>query len=438
MTDFITRVLLIRDRIREFYVQYDVYFNPVVKFLVSFLSFWMLRSTMGYMTQLNNLSVILIAALLCSIFPTGAIVLFFSLFLLGHIYAASVEAFLVFLALLFMMFFVYYIFKPGDSYILVLVPLFFWLRIPYLIPLVIGLTGTVISAVPASFGVVIYYMIQTVNSNITTLTESDTGSMMTRFQLVLDQMMTNRSMMLMLLAFVVAVVLVSTIRRLSVSHSWTIAIGAGAVSELAILLAGPSVLNVSRASFPVVSLIIGILISVAIALIVELFLFSVDHTRTEYVQFEDDDYYYYVKAVPKMTVAPPQREVKRYAVNQRGRAQGFSETVDLGDEADGESDKDSMSQSTGRRRESSGRAPRSSAAASGSSAARRSSSESRQGTADRRRGTSPGHSQDTGSMSRGKSSDASQSTSGRSQNTGSARQDTGSGRSQDTNNNAQH
>ena len=27
-----------------------------------------------------------------------------------------------------------------------------------------------------------------------------------------------------------------------------------------------------------------------------------DYTRTEKVQFEDDDYYYYVKAVPKIKV----------------------------------------------------------------------------------------------------------------------------------------
>ena len=33
------------------------------------------------------------------------------------------------------------------------------------------------------------------------------------------------------------------------------------------------------------------------------FVFSVDYSRTEYLQFEDEDYYYYVKAVPKSTIA---------------------------------------------------------------------------------------------------------------------------------------
>jgi hypothetical protein len=43
--------------------------------------------------------------------------------------------------------------------------------------------------------------------------------------------------------------------------------------------------------------------------------FSVDYTRTEYLQFEDDEYYYYVKAVPKAAVAIPEKTVKR--INER-------------------------------------------------------------------------------------------------------------------------
>jgi disulfide oxidoreductase YuzD len=37
----------------------------------------------------------------------------------------------------------------------------------------------------------------------------------------------------------------------------------------------------------------------------------VDYTRTERVQFEDDEYYYYVKAVPKNMIAEPKKTVKK-------------------------------------------------------------------------------------------------------------------------------
>ena len=45
--------------------------------------------------------------------------------------------------------------------------------------------------------------------------------------------------------------------------------------------------------------------------IYQFFVFAVDYSRTEYTQFEDDDYYYYVKAVPKIAVSAPDVKVRR-------------------------------------------------------------------------------------------------------------------------------
>ena len=40
-------------------------------------------------------------------------------------------------------------------------------------------------------------------------------------------------------------------------------------------------------------MILGILVSVVLALVYQFFVFAVDYTRTEYLQYQDDDYYYY-------------------------------------------------------------------------------------------------------------------------------------------------
>ena len=55
---------------------------------------------------------------------------------------------------------------------------------------------------------------------------------------------------------------------------------------------------------------IGVVIA---SLIYQLFVFSVDYSRTEYTQFEDDDYYY-VKAIPKMAVSST--DVKVQEINK--------------------------------------------------------------------------------------------------------------------------
>ena len=53
------------------------------------------------------------------------------------------------------------------------------------------------------------------------------------------------------------------------------------------------------------------ILGVVIGLFLEVIFFSVDYSRTENVQFEDDEYYYYVKAVPKINVVAPEMNVKR-------------------------------------------------------------------------------------------------------------------------------
>ena len=52
------------------------------------------------------------------------------------------------------------------------------------------------------------------------------------------------------------------------------------------------------------------MISVVIGLLLEFFVFGGDYTRTERLEYEDDEYYYYVKAVPKINVANADVRIK--------------------------------------------------------------------------------------------------------------------------------
>ena len=56
------------------------------------------------------------------------------------------------------------------------------------------------------------------------------------------------------------------------------------------------------------------------ASLVQFFRFNLDYSRTEKVQFEDDEYYYYVKAVPKMTVSAPEKKVKKITTQRNNRS----------------------------------------------------------------------------------------------------------------------
>ena len=126
------------------------------------------------------------------------------------------------------------------------------------------------------------------------------------------QVFQSKEMWVVIVAFIICFLLVYTLRRQAMDHAWKIAIGAGAVANVILIVIGDIALGVHTSY---VSLIAGNIAAVVIGLVLELFFFSVDYARSENLQYEDDEYYYYVKAVPKLSVATPEKTVKR--INER-------------------------------------------------------------------------------------------------------------------------
>ena len=93
-------------------------------------------------------------------------------------------------------------------------------------------------------------------------------------------------------------------------HAWKVAIVAGAVVNVIVIVAGDIALGVHTSYGTLIGGNVG---AIVIGLILELFLFSVDYARSENLQFEDDEYYYYVKAVPKIYVANTEKKVKKFS-----------------------------------------------------------------------------------------------------------------------------
>ena len=206
----------------------------------------------------------------------------------------------------------YYGFHPGDSCLLILTPIFFVLKIPYAIPLIVGLSGGMISVIPVGCGIFIYYTLLYVKQNAGVLTNEISADMMQRFSQIVKSLFGNKLMLVLIAAFAAAIIVVFILKNMSFDYSWIIAIVAGTIAQLVVIFIGDITMDVS---VPVSELIIGVVVSLILSGIYTFFVFAVDYSRTEYVQFEDDDYYYYVKAVPKMTVSTP--DVKVQKINAR-------------------------------------------------------------------------------------------------------------------------
>jgi len=317
-------LLEVKGFIKRFYERYDVYVKPVLKFILALINFLLMNTKVGFMQQLRNPLIAVVLALICAFLPLNATVLIAGAVLVAHAYALSLEVCAVTAGLLAVMYLLYFRISAKYAIILIITPICFLLKIPYVVPLLGGLVFGPATAVPAGCGAIIYYLIKYMSQNTTSLGTGEIDSGATKVASLIESLIGNREMFLCMLAMVLTVLVVYFIRRLSIDHSWELAIGIGTVVNIVMHLAGALLPGVTVG---IVGLLIGSIVSAALAFGIKFFVFSVDYTRTERVQFEDDEYYYYVKAIPKNVIAEPKKTVKKI-VSQKKQTKTVVKRID--------------------------------------------------------------------------------------------------------------
>ena len=86
-----TALLEFKQKIKGLFAQYEVYMMPFFKFVLALVYFVWINSNMGYMRALDNIFVVLILALICSVLPTGMIVFTGCVMMTVHCYALGIE-----------------------------------------------------------------------------------------------------------------------------------------------------------------------------------------------------------------------------------------------------------------------------------------------------------------------------------------------------------
>lgn len=302
----ITTLLVIKERARDIFGKYGRYIIPFFKFLAVFASSMILSSAVGFRDILSNPFMALLLGLISAFLPPNLIAVLMALVLLGQFSAASLELTLIVGVLILILFLLYFRFSPRDGMVLILTPLAFFCRVPYLVPLLVGATLTPASVVSVGFGVFLYYAISYVHINSAGINGANTDILMNAVNYAAG-ILNNQEMFVVILIFAVMILMVWLIRRIPVAYAGQVAISAAVLFELIAFIVVALVLKEGPA---LTGVIIETIICGALALAIQFTLLPLDYSRTETVQFEDDDYYYYVKAVPKYAVTTPEVSVK--------------------------------------------------------------------------------------------------------------------------------
>lgn len=303
-----TTLINIRDSVKDFLTKYEKIAIPVLKFVGMFLVLMSYTNIMGYSTQMNNPAVKFILSLICAFLPMQIMVLVAGLVGLLHMYAVGIDIAAVYLVMFILMYLLYVRFAPKHGWIIMILPLLYMLKLHYMIPIVISIFVGPVGIVPMIFGVIFYYFTVHVNELVALLATASEENSIQGFSYVINAMLSDKAMLLTILVFVLVIAATYIIYRQSFEYSWLIAIGTGTILGIILFLVGGIVLE---ADVNILVIFLGSIGGAVLALIAQFFKGVLDYSRTETVQFEDDEYYYYVKAVPKVKVSEQNVKVQK-------------------------------------------------------------------------------------------------------------------------------
>ena len=308
-------LLVLKEKIKRFAGKNEAYIIPLLKFVLTFLALLRINGQIGFRGRIASMPITLVVALAASFLPLNLTLVILALIIVAHLSALSLECAALVFALFLVMFLTYFRFASKDSVAVLLTPLSFAFKLPYVIPVSMGLVGTPSSMVSVGCGVVAYHVLHYISVNSkevgsVSILEGDNASKITGIKSLVDGILNNKAMFVYVATFAATVLVVYIIRRLSISYSWQIAIGVGAIACLFVTIVANGVF---KGGVSVGGAFVGIIVSIILNIILQYFCFDLDYNRTEKVQFEDDEYYYYVKAVPKNTIkftepAAPQKK----------------------------------------------------------------------------------------------------------------------------------
>lgn len=310
----IVRILEFRERLRKLYSKTDRYLLAVGKFLVALVG--QLEIFYLFAPEQSGIGMLLVQiglALVCAWFPAGLLTFVYGGTILYTLYGLNVEAFLGAALLIFVLILVLWTVHPGYTWLIALAFLLGLWKVPQPLILLAAMWYTPFVLLPMAAGMVLCGYVHYVATNLYLYQES-TLSLKLLLQ-ILEGGLGNIQVYIGILEVALTFLVVYLLRKKEFHHSRPISVFTGGMAYLLIQLMHQLVWE-GR------GLVLGTELwttigSTIVVLLFVIFGYAGDYTRVEYAQFEDDDYYYYVKAVPKISIPEADTKVKTFSSVQQ-------------------------------------------------------------------------------------------------------------------------
>ena len=308
------RLISFRNKIESFYLKHSRVLGFIGRMLITFACLMILRVSLNFNSILTSIWAVIILSVICGFVPLRFLMVIVLAYTVAQVFTLSTALGIVFLIILALMYLLFFRYAPTYGPALMLMPIMFILRIPVLIPILLGIMGPAISVIVVIFGTVFYYLIYFLDMNAATFASSTGTLEFTKVEILVEGVFRNREFLLILAVLFAVFMIVHFLKRINANYSVEIAIAVGTGAYIVLTLAVALALH-TLTTQRLLNFVIGGLIAGALALLINSIFRPLDYSRTETVEFEDDEYNYIVKAVPKATFEKESVQVKR--INKR-------------------------------------------------------------------------------------------------------------------------
>lgn len=300
----------IKNKIEETAQKHPFTVGYLFRLLLCFCALIVMRGNIGFNGILSHILFVLVFAVVCAFLPIKLLLLTICAYLAVQIFSLSTGVGVVTCIFLIISYLLYYRFDENTGYVIILIPLLYLIKLPALIPLVLAVSAPAGTLVSVLIGFIMSFYLHYLSVNAVVIQGMTDVGEIDKMSVVLSRLFTNNELWLTLLSVAIVFIVVYFLKKINVNKSNVMAISIGAGLYMILILVSNLLLN-SMTYNKLIWIVAGTVISWILALLISSVILPLDYNRTELMEFEDDEYKYFVRAVPKVSVSRETVKIKR-------------------------------------------------------------------------------------------------------------------------------
>lgn len=282
-----------------FYKKHVDVILPIWKLVFAFFALYMFQGMFHYNESIDKSFIFLAISAVQAFLPISFLYYAVSILIMINLCKVSMDIFLGFIIFFLICSLGFIRVDRKHAVIIIVTALLFYLKLEYVLPVLLGMTVGFGAILPACAGIILYFLSVYMADVSTLITTSSSSSFGMGLQRVVNLILIDKKLLVLLVTFSVIIFVTTLLCNLFYERAWAFAIIVGNIAMVLLLLFGRLIFELD---YTIWRLFVEMIMGIGCCYIYRFFRGIGDVSRIEKASFEDDEYFYYVKAVPKIKV----------------------------------------------------------------------------------------------------------------------------------------